>query len=184
MVTRCHSLYHSLSLVVIRCHSLYHSLSFDVIHCHSLSLDVPLVYLFINDSLAQQFTSKSSLNRVFILQKKCLRIITFSFYKDHSNPLFKNLKLLKLRDVLESEIIKFFYKFSRNELPKSVCSIFNLVHEVHTRNTRNNLLIYIPRMSTSRYGNHSLRSDGASLWNKFFKDFFPNHDLTSFLKLK
>ena len=118
MVTRCHSLYHSLSLVVIRCHSLYHSLSFDVIHCHSLSLDVPLVYLFINDSLAQQFTSKSSLNRVFILQKKFLRIITFSFYKDHSNPLFKNLKLLKFRDILESEIIKFFYKFSRYDLPK------------------------------------------------------------------
>ena len=117
------------------------------------------------------------------MQKKCLRIITFSFYKDHSNPLFKNLKLLKLRDVLESEIIKFFYKYSRNELPKSVCSNI-LVHEVHTRNTRNNLLIYIPRMSTSRYGNHSLRSDGASLWNKFFKDFFPSHDLTSFFKLK
>ena len=133
-------------------------------------------------SLAWQFTSKTNLNRIFILQKKC--IITFSFYKDHSNPLFKDLKLLKLRDVLESEIIKFFYKYSRNELPKSVCSIFNLVHEVHTRNTRNNLLIYIPRMSTSRYGNHSLRSDGASLWNKFFKDFFPSHDLTSFFKLK
>ena len=73
---------------------------------------------------------------------------------------------------LKWEIIKFFYKFSRNELPKSVYSKFNLIHEVHSRNTRNNLLIYIPRMSTCRYGNHSLRGDGASLWNKLFKDFF------------
>ena len=135
-------------------------------------------------SLAWQFTSKTNLNRVFILQKKCLRIITFSFYKDRSNPLFKDLKLLKLHDVLESEIIKFFYKFSRNELPKSVCSKFNLVHKVHTRNTRNNLLIYSPRMSISRYGNHSLRGDGASLWNKSFKCFLSNHDLTSLFKLK
>ena len=39
-------------------------------------------------------------------------------------------------------------------------------------------------MFTSQYGNHSLRGNGASLWNKFFNDFFPNHDLTSFLKLK
>ena len=92
--------------------------------------------------------------------------------------------LTKLNDVLESEIIKFFYKFSRNELPKSVCSIFNLVHKVHACNTYNNLLIYIPRMSTSRYGNHSLCDDGACLWNKSFKDFFPSHDLTSFFKLK
>ena len=41
----------------------------------------------------------------------------FSFYKDHSNPLFKDLKLLKLHDVLKSEVITFFHKFSRNELP-------------------------------------------------------------------
>ena len=74
--------------------------------------------------------------------------------------------------VLKSEIIKSFYKFSRNEMPKSVCSQFNLVHEVYTCNTRNNLLIYISRMSTSRYGNHSLHVDEASLWNKFFKKFF------------
>ena len=135
-----------------------------------ISVYFSLFYSFIlYGSLAWQFTSKTNLNRVLILQKKYLRIITFSFYKDH--------KLLKLRDILELEIITFFYNFSINELPKSVCSIFNLVHEVHTRNTRNNLVIYIPRMSTSRYGNHSLRGDGASLWNKFFKDFFPSHDL-------
>ena len=60
--TRCHWLYHSLSLVVpfavIRSHSLYHySLSlavpFVAICCrslyHSFSLDVSLVCLFIND---------------------------------------------------------------------------------------------------------------------------------------
>ena len=48
-ITRCHSLYHSMSLVVTRCHSLYHLLSFVVTRCHSMSLDVPLVCLFIND---------------------------------------------------------------------------------------------------------------------------------------
>ena len=56
--------------------------------------------------------------------------------------MFKDLKLLKLRDVSDSEIIKFFYKFSRNELPKSVGSIFNLVetyeNELQTPDTRSN----------------------------------------------
>ena len=74
-----------------------------------ISVYFSLFYSFIlYGSLAWQFTSKTNLNRVFILQKKCLRIITFSFYKDHSNPLFKDLKLLNLHNVLESEIIKFF----------------------------------------------------------------------------
>ena len=58
-VTHCHFLLlavilcHSLSLVVTRCitrcHSLYHLLSFVVTRCHSMSLDVPLVCLFIKD---------------------------------------------------------------------------------------------------------------------------------------
>ena len=60
-VTRCHSLYHSLSLVLIRCHSL----SFVVTRCttrfHSLSLDVLLVCLFINDRcFPQKFVSNKS----------------------------------------------------------------------------------------------------------------------------
>ena len=80
-----------------------------------ISVYFSLFYSFIlYGSLAWQFTSKTNLNRAFILQKKCLHKITFSFYKDHRSLLFKDLKLLKLCDVLESEIVKFFYKFSRN----------------------------------------------------------------------
>ena len=84
----------------------------------------------------------------------------------------KELKILKLHDVLKWEVVKFFYNFSRIELPKSVCSQFNLVYEVHVRNTGNSLLTYIPGMSTSQYGNHSLRCDSAFLWNEFLNIFF------------
>ena len=45
MVTHCHSL----SFVVIRCHSLY----------HSLSLDLPLICLFINDPLAYNLSESN-----------------------------------------------------------------------------------------------------------------------------
>ena len=57
------------------------------------------VFPFFYGSLAWQFTSKTNHSfkptRLFILQKKCLRTIMFSFNKDHSNPLFKDLKLHK-----------------------------------------------------------------------------------------
>ena len=95
------------------------------------------------------------------------------FYKDHSNPLFKDLRFLKLYKVLESEVIKFFYKFSTSELPKSGFSQFNLVHVVHTCKKRNNLLIYIPRMSTLKYGSHFLRGVMVLLYGtNSFKIFF------------
>ena len=53
IVTLYHLLHHSLLLVVICCHLLYHSLLPVAIGCPSLSLDVPLVCLFINDHLYQ-----------------------------------------------------------------------------------------------------------------------------------
>ena len=109
----------------------------------------------------------------------CLMIITFSFDSDHSNLLFKDLKLLNLPHILESKVIKFFYKFSGKELPKSVCNQLNLVHEVYTCDAHNNLLVYTPRMSTIQYGKHSLHGNGASLWNgiSFFKNFFKELDV-------
>ena len=106
------------------------------------------------------------------MQKKCLPIITFSFYTDHGNALLRDLKLFKLSNIFNERPLKLFYKFSRKELPKSVCSQFKVGHEVHTPDARNNSLIYIPRICTSQYGNHYLHGDCASLWNKLFKDFF------------
>ena len=65
--TRFHTLSLVVSLVVTCCNSFYHSLSFVVTPCstlcHSLSLDVPLVCLFINDSKFQ-----NHLVAVFILK--------------------------------------------------------------------------------------------------------------------
>ena len=87
--------------------------------------------------------------------------------------MFKDHRFLKLYKVLESEVIKFFYKFSTSELPKSGFSQFNLVHVVHTCKTRNNLLIYISRMSTLKYGNHFLRGVMVLLYGtNSFKIFF------------
>ena len=55
---------HSMSLFVAcfttRCHSLYHLLSLVVIRYHSLSFDVPLVCLFINDHFRLFFPIQKS----------------------------------------------------------------------------------------------------------------------------
>ena len=48
--------------------------------------------------------------RVFKLQKRAIRIITCSRYNAHSEPLFKELKLLKVEDILKLQQLKFYYK--------------------------------------------------------------------------
>ena len=89
------------------------------------------------------------------------------FSQRSNNPLLRDLKLLKLPGILESEFVKYFLKFSGNELPELVCTQLKLAHEVHTHNILKNSLIYFPEIFTIQYGNHFLHREGTSLWNKF-----------------
>ena len=59
-------------------------------------------------------TTDENLNKIEVLQKKCLRIMTFSDFNSHTNPLFIDLKLLKVRDVIKSQQLKLVYELFDN----------------------------------------------------------------------
>ena len=49
--------------------------------------------------LVWQYTMQQNLNKLFVLQKRCIRLITFSRFDEHSEILFKSLELLKIGDI-------------------------------------------------------------------------------------
>ena len=59
----------------------------------------------------------SEWNRIFKLQKRAVRIMTNSKYNSHTEPLFKELKLLKIFDIFKIQCMKFWYKFKNKTLP-------------------------------------------------------------------
>ena len=65
-------------------------------------------------------------HKVEILQKKAIRLITGSNYIAHTNPLFGQLKLLKIRDMFKLRLLKLYYKLCHNLLP----SYFNRYQEI------------------------------------------------------
>ncbi len=50
-------------------------------------------------------------------RKKVIRIINIRKYNAHTEPLFKELKLLKVTDILRLHELKFYYKYKNNKLP-------------------------------------------------------------------
>ena len=65
-----------------------------------------LIYPFLTyDVHVWGLTFPSFLTQLFIIQKKAIRIISFSEPKSHSEPLFKSLNLLKLNDVIELSVV-------------------------------------------------------------------------------
>ena len=56
-------------------------------------------------------------HRLHLLQKKAVRIITNSNYIAHTEPLLKELRLLKVTCIFSLEIWAFYYKLMNNQLP-------------------------------------------------------------------
>ena len=76
-------------------------------------------------------------NRIFKLQKRAMRIMTNKKFNAHTEPIFKELKMLKIKDIFNIQCLKFWFKFENNSLPSFFKSILKYNHELHDIETRN-----------------------------------------------
>ena len=70
----------------------------------------------------------TQLKEVFNLQKKAVRIITCSDYIAHSEPLFKLLGLLKVQDLYQLKVLKFYYNLSYKLLPSYFDNYLDIIN--------------------------------------------------------
>ena len=95
-----------------------------------------------------------------------LRIMTNSRYNAHTEPLFKQLHLLKVKDIFDVQCLKFWYKFVNNELPNYFRNMFTYNHELHDFETRNRDRLHIYQTRTGGARN-VLRHHIPELLNRF-----------------
>ena len=112
-----------------------------------------------------------NLTKIEVLQKKCIRLMTFSDFNSHTNSLFSELKILKVRDVIKFQQLRLVYDFYNNALPFDLHNLFVFnsdIHNYHLTSISKNLL-HIPRIMTTTYGIKSLKYHSVELWNDTFK---------------
>ena len=82
-------------------------------------------------------TYSSSIKRLIMFQKRDMRTITFSKPDEHSEPLLKELEILKLCDLVILHNAHFVYQYHNNLLPSSFNSFFfQSVSSIHQYKTR------------------------------------------------
>ena len=129
----------------------------------------------INGCNAWGLASDENIQSIEVLQRKCIRILTFAPYNSHvSNKTYIDLKFLKVRDIIRFFQLKLIYDFQCTTLPTDLMQIFNLSSEIRTDtcdslNSIDKKLLYIPKFKTVTYGKQSLRYVGPTLWNETFK---------------
>lgn len=78
-------------------------------------------------------------NRILKLQKKAVRIISNSKYNAHSQPIFKQLRILTVNDIFTRKLYKFYYRMYHKNLPHYFMStsFLNTQQSTHPYNIRN-----------------------------------------------
>ena len=96
--------------------------------------------------------SQVTLKRKNILQKRAIRTICRANYNSHTEPLFKQLNIMKLNEQYEYEAAIHMYTFVHNKLhvPLSFKHTFKFHYEVQSSHlTRQSSLIYIKRCDSN-----------------------------------
>ena len=74
--------------------------------------------------------------RLVTLQKKAVRAVMCARYNAHTEPIFKELKILKVEDIFIARCLKFYYWYKNNELPIYFQNMFEIPIAEHPYNTR------------------------------------------------
>ena len=103
-------------------------------------------------------------NKLMLIQKRLIRIITSSPYRAHTGPLFFANKLLNVYDINNYTIGIFIYRCMHESLPDLFDNFFMTNRDFHGRELRDADDLYTPyaRLDIRRF---TIRIHGAKLWN-------------------
>ena len=139
---------------------------------------------------------QTTLNKLDILQNKAVRILSgrqyFQIYGQEpgplpsSEPLYKKLEILKIKDIFEVSISNFVYSTLTFDSPAIFNNWFLYDHEVHAHNTRASTNIinesyfdvgYVEQTftlhtkgATNEYGRKMIQVSGPLIWNRIPED--------------
>ena len=126
-------------------------------------------------------TFNTRLSKLYILQKRAIRLVDNASYLAHTEPLFKKHNCLKLIDIIMNNTCIFMYKNHKGLLPEKSNNLFVQVAEVHSYNTRQATNLYLKKNVTS-YKAHCISIKGVTLWNTLPSNLTNSESINIFKK--
>ena len=108
---------------------------------------------------------KTTIEPLFILQKKAIRLVNRVHYLEHTRPLFQSMKILTIYQQYDLNSILFIYKCLNSNIYPSYKNKLIRNSQYHSYNTRNNSKFRLPgsRLKNLR---QSFFYKGIDLWNR------------------
>ena len=125
---------------------------------------------------------KSNLHKIFILQKRALRVCCYAGKKASSSVLFKSYKKLTVYNIFKFQCANFVFAALHNLVPSHFSSYFKTIESSHNHFTRNrkNLFCSFAKKTARKF---SLKISAPVLWNSIPDEIKSSQTLFSFRKL-
>ena len=104
------------------------------------------------------------INKLVLIQKKLVRIITCSPYRAHTEPLMYAYKILSSTDINTYLTGTFMYQCIHKDAPELFLNFFSTNSDYHDRDTRHSSDLHVPygRLDVRKF---SIIIHGANVWN-------------------
>ena len=121
------------------------------------------------------------LDPIIKIQKKCVRVITFSHYLEPTESLFKDLKILAFKKLVIQRILLLMFKHNIGIVRKPIASLFTKKSEIHNYNTRHCSSLH-PAIGKSEATYRTFSYHAILIWNYLSKLICTNVTLACFKK--
>ena len=125
-------------------------------------------------------TYKTNIHPIFILQKRAIRIIHKTAYREPTNPLFVQLKTLTFLDLIDYKTIQIMFKANNHQLPHGIQELFQLRESKY--NLRGTCIFNKPSIRTNTKL-HCITTKAVSLWNNCNDELKKCTTISKFQKL-
>ena len=115
--------------------------------------------------LAWGCAAQPKLNKIFNLQKKCVRNVANTGPKSHTDPIFAKFSILKFNDLFKHNVYSFLHKFHFKKLPMSFNGFFQLQRDTEQRQVRENHDNYVVSLPLNKNVSRFPRPIFAPIWN-------------------
>ena len=133
-------------------------------------------------------SDSTNFNKIEVLQNKVVRIIHGSDYDAHSDPIYKNLNIVKVKDLLHLKYVSLMWDFDHDTIPNNFKNFFvyaNKTHSYQTRFATSGKLCENKKFNTKTHGLNSFTHKGPKILNSL-KDnilYRESKNKLSFLKI-
>ena len=113
------------------------------------------------------------------IQKRAVRLITGARKFDHTAPIFKEFKLLKINEIYVYSLQLILYKYHHKLLPNIFDDFFVSNSAIHHHNTRQAQLFHVPILK-SKQAHSSIRKTGVLAYNHYSRLLEMNMSIASY----